>query len=176
MLLQNSFQNRNSKPKTFQIGVQTYIMECQLNGMNQEHMSLKLLGRGAMAGTDFGGLARKIRGGESVTVREMKNTPPEIVVTRQVNRRGLVGNISVLRTIVKVLNARHIVVFLNGQVVGSLEEGESIKFKGVEGENAIGVGAGSSIQRRLFLNLENGTRHRLFCGREGGSVKLVLSR
>ena len=79
-----------------------------------------------MPGTDFGSLAKKIRGGESAMTQEMRNTPPEISITRRTNRQGIVGSIDVIRPIVSALNSQQIVVTLNGKVVGALNENETI--------------------------------------------------
>ena len=66
-----------------------------------------------MAGTNFGKLAHKIRGGESATVQEASKSPAEIVVTRRPNRHGLIGSQKIVRIFVSNMNARPIIVTLN---------------------------------------------------------------
>lgn len=123
-------------------------------------------------GTDFGNLAKKIRGGESATVEEMKSTPPEIIISRGQNRQGMVGSVSIVSPIVSALNSRSILVTVNGIVVGNLQENETVKCTGVQGENVIGVGTDHRSQSTVRVNLENGIKKRFSCCRNAGSVEL----
>ena len=118
-----------------------------------------------MTNTDYGQLARSLRGGKSATAREKEKTPPKITVIRRVNRRGLFGNIKVVRLFVRYLNARPLVATLNGNVVGTLRrEGQYIEVEGVAGENELGVGATESKQHKISVRLENGFNYRFYCG------------
>lgn len=128
-----------------------------------------------MTGTNFGDLARKIRGGESATAQEMKNTPPEIIVTRRRNRSGgteLVAGRFVAKQAFAMLNSRLITISVNGQIVASLSDDETIKVAGVPGENVIGAGIDDRVITEVRVFLENGMKKRLFCGMTAGGVRL----
>ena len=89
--------------------------------------------------TDFGKLAKKIHGGVSATTQQARETPPEIIIVRRGNRKGLLGSLGVVRVFVGMLNDRVIYVTVNGQLVGQLDENETLKVNACEGVNRIGV-------------------------------------
>ena len=127
-----------------------------------------------MTGTNFGDLAKKIRGGESATAQEMKNTPPEIIVTRRRNRTGgteLVAG-KYARRVFAVLNDHLITISVNGHIVASLTDDETIKVFGVPGENVVGAGFDDNVHTEVRFFLENGMKKRLFCGMTAGSIRL----
>ena len=119
-----------------------------------------------MSGTDFGKLSKKIRGGESETVKEMKARPPELIVSRLQNRTGLVG-LLVPRLFRHLFNDQPILVTINQQQVGHLGEGHSLRCVVKPGLNTIAVGS-KSIGVQVFL--DNGTSTRFFCYRKDGFV------
>jgi len=118
-----------------------------------------------MPGTDFGKLAKNLRGGQSATAKEMRDTPPRITVIRRPNRKGILGNVKIVRLAVGALNARQLLVTHNGNLVGYLQrENEQLQFDGLNGVNVIGVGVTLEKQKTISLELENGMRRRFFCG------------
>ena len=126
-----------------------------------------------MTGTDFGGLSKKLRGGDSATKKEMQATPPKIHVVRRPNRKGLLGNMKIVRLFVGALNSRELVVTHNGNTMGKLlRENDSMEFTGIEGSNTIGVGPTEENQRTISVDLENGMRRRFFCGFSTGSAEI----
>ena len=104
--------------------------------------------------TDFGKLAKKIHGGVSATIQQARETPPEIIIVRRGNRKGLLGSLGVVRVFVGRLNDRVIYVTVNGQLVGQLDEKETLKVNGCEGVNRIGVGPANKIAVEIDIELE----------------------
>jgi len=122
--------------------------------------------------TDFGKLAKKIHGGVSATTQQARETPPEIIIVRRGNRKGLLGSLGVVRVFVGMLNDRVIYVTVNGQLVGQLDENETLKVNGCEGVNRIGVGPANKIAVEIDIELENGMKKRVYCGRWEGRIQL----
>ena len=122
--------------------------------------------------TDFGKLAKKIHGGVSATAQLAQETPPEITIVRRGNRKGLLGSLVVVRTVVGMFNDRIVYVTVNGQLVGQLDENETLKVNGCEGVNRIGVGPANKITVELDIELENGMKKRVYCGRSEGRIQL----
>ena len=126
-----------------------------------------------MSGTDFGKLSQKIRNGDSPTVKERKLTPPEIIVTRRQDHRGLIGSLKFVRVVVSRLLSRPLVVWFDGKTIGSLaRENQMVRFVVPCGEHTLSVGRGRTDSVDIKIQLENGMRRRFFCGTSALSIVL----
>ena len=114
------------------------------------------------ARSPYEGLAEKIRGGKSASTIEFENRKPTIRVTRLSNRSGFRRGMRLLAVYEMAINVNLFSVFLNGDLVAQLRQGQSVQLEADAGQNELIVKT-PVASNGLAVHLENGMRVKFSC-------------
>lgn len=110
----------------------------------------------------YAGLSRKIRGEKSASAVEYENRPPSLSVTRRTDA-GLPGKFRIFNVLGALISSYSFRVELDGQVVGDLRQGDTLRLEVAPGEHAIRITTPLASSEKITLEVQNGHQVRFSC-------------
>ena len=112
----------------------------------------------------YAGLAVKIRGGKSASTREIESRKPSIEITRKIDRGGFGYRklLLILGLYEFAVDACTFRVLINGEQVGGLKRGETVRFELDAGEYDLMIKTPIAWNRKT-VDLETGQLKTYLC-------------